>query len=118
MFSKFKILTIAVGFVSIIAGAQNKMDITPNKYIAYKAIEAIKVDGSDNDVSWSKAKWSQRFIDIEGVKIPKYNTQVKMLWDENYFYILAKMDEPHVWADIKQHDAVIFHNNDFEVFVE
>lgn len=41
-----------------------------------------------------------------------------MLWDEEYLYILAYMEEEHVWGDITQRDAVIFHNNDFEVFIK
>ena len=41
-----------------------------------------------------------------------------MLWDNEYYYILAQIKEPHVWADIEEHDAVIFHNNDFEVFID
>ena len=30
---------------------------------------------------------------------------VKMLWDEQYFYIAAELEEPHVWATLRQHDA-------------
>ena len=28
------------------------------------------------------------------------------------------MEEEHVWANIKQRDQVIFHNNDFEIFLK
>ena len=31
---------------------------------------------------------------------------------------MAKLDEPHVWADITEQDAIIFYNNDFEVFID
>ena len=41
-----------------------------------------------------------------------------MIWDENFFYILANIQEPHIWANITEKDAVIFHNNDFEVFID
>ena len=34
----------------------------------------------------------------------------------NYFYIGVQMEEPHVWGTITEHDAVIFQDNDFEVF--
>ncbi|WP_431126347.1 carbohydrate-binding family 9-like protein [Flagellimonas flava] len=91
---------------------------TPRKYVAYKATETIKIDGQANEASWKNAPWSELFIDIEGVKKPTYDTQVKMLWDENNIYFFARMKEPHVWGDITEHDAVIFHNNDFEVFLD
>ncbi len=41
-----------------------------------------------------------------------------MLWDNTYFYIYAEMEEEHVWGDIEERDAVIFYNNDFEVFIK
>ena len=41
-----------------------------------------------------------------------------MLWDDEYFYIAAELEEPHVWATLTAHDSVIFHDNDFEVFLE
>ncbi|WP_422349973.1 carbohydrate-binding family 9-like protein [Flagellimonas sp.] len=91
---------------------------TPRKYVAYKAAETIKIDGQADEVSWKNAPWSDLFIDIEGVKKPTYDTQVKMLWDETNIYFFAQMKEPHVWGDITEHDAVIFHNNDFEVFID
>ncbi len=89
-------------------------------YICTRATEPIVVDGKLDEKSWKKAEWTQKFVDIEGSKkpLPLYDTQVKMLWDENYFYIAAKMYEPHIWATYDKHDMVIFHENDFEVFID
>ena len=105
-------------FFCFVSCAQSKEEIIPKTYVAHKTSELINIDGKADEDSWKKSKWSTNFIDIEGVKTPKYQTNVKMLWDENYFYILAKIEEPHVWADIKQRDAIIFYNNDFEVFID
>lgn len=118
MFSKIKFLTVLLACFTIISCAQSKKEIIPQSYVAYHAAGEIKIDGDASDSSWSNVEWSSNFIDIEGVKKPTYNTQVKMLWDETYFYILAKMEEPHVWANLKQRDTIIFYNNDFEVFVD
>jgi len=41
-----------------------------------------------------------------------------MVWDETNFYILARIGEPHVWANLKQRDTIIFYNNNFEVFID
>ena len=41
-----------------------------------------------------------------------------MLWDDQYFYIGASLEEPHVWGTLTQHDAVIFQDNDFEIFLD
>ncbi len=41
-----------------------------------------------------------------------------MVWDKKGLYIAAELEEPHVWANLKEHDSVIFHDNDFEVFLD
>ena len=43
---------------------------------------------------------------------------MKMLWDDQNLYIAAEMEEPHLWATLTEHDAVIFQDNDFEVFLD
>ncbi len=118
MYSKFKYLSVVFGCISILSCAQTKEEIIPQTYVAYKTSEAIIVDGKADEAVWKKAKWTNDFIDIEGIITPKYLTNIKMLWDENYYYILAEIKEPHVWGDITERDAVIFYNNDFEVFID
>ncbi|MCF6216964.1 MAG: carbohydrate-binding family 9-like protein [Emcibacter sp.] len=117
MHLKSKFLIVVASFYACIGCAQST-DNMYQSYVAHKTIETITIDGKTDEESWAKSNWSNAFIDIEGVKKPTYETQVKMLWDETYFYILANIREPHVWGDIIQHDAVMFHNNDFEVFVD
>lgn len=97
---------------------QSKQTITPRTYVAHKTTEKINVDGQPKESAWQQAKPSTLFIDIEGVKKPKYKTTVKMLWDDTNLYFLAEMEEPHVWATLKQRDTIIFYNNDFEIFID
>lgn len=113
-----KHLFVLCVFTVMMSYGQTEQPLVPKTYVANFTETPIEIDGVDNEASWAKTQWSSAFIDIEGVKQPTYKTQVKMLWDNSYFYILAKIEEPHVWADIKEHDAIIFHNNDFEVFVD
>lgn len=79
---------------------------------------AIQIDGLNHEDVWKNTPWTDSFVDIEGIQKPKplYDTKVKMLWDDQYLYIYAKLEEPHIWGDIKDHDAIIYHNNDFELF--
>lgn len=73
-----------------------------------------------DDPAWARAPWTDAFVDIEGDKKPKptWETRVKMLWDNEYFYVGANLVEPHVWATLTEHDSVIFRDNDFEVFID
>lgn len=92
--------------------------VNPNHYIVSKTTENIHIDGIADESSWQSAQFTKSFIDIEGVKIPKYDTKVKMMWDDTYLYVYSQMEEPHVWGNLKQRDTVIFYNNDFEIFVD
>ncbi|WP_163717821.1 carbohydrate-binding family 9-like protein [Mangrovibacterium lignilyticum] len=89
-------------------------------YVAYQLDDSIQIDGVPNEASWAKAEWSDDFVDIEGNRKPKplYRTRLKMLWDEQNLYILAEMEEPDIWAYYQQRDLVVFHENDFELFVD
>lgn len=118
MVLKLKWIAVALGLISITGYSQPKKPVIPKTYVAAKTTKPIVIDGDESDASWSKADWTDLFEDIENDVKPKYATKVKMLWDETNFYILAKMEEPHVWANLKQRDTIIFYNNDFEVFVD
>ena len=41
-----------------------------------------------------------------------------MLWDDEYFYVAAWMDEPHLWATLTKRDSIIYRDNDFEIFID
>jgi len=78
------------------------------------------IDGVLDDAAWQTAPWTGEFVDIEGPTkpIPHLATRAKMAWDDTYFYVAAEMEEPHVWATLTERDAVIYHDNDFEVFID
>ncbi|CAD0003895.1 carbohydrate-binding family 9-like protein [Flavobacterium chungangense] len=119
MLLKNQWLTIVLVFSSIAVFSQSKKNtIVPKTYTANKITKPILIDGDESDPAWKNAAWTALFEDIENDIKPKYATKVKMLWDETNFYILAKIEEPHVWANLKQRDTIIFYNNDFEVFID
>jgi hypothetical protein len=92
----------------------------PRTYDCPRASRPLQIDGRLDDSAWNAAPWTEDFIDIEGDAKPKprFRTRAKMLWDDEHFYVAALMEEPHVWAKLKKHDSVIFHDNDFEVFID
>lgn len=92
----------------------------PETYVCYQPVNEIVIDGKLDEADWQKASWTNLFVDIEGDKkpAPSYETRAKMLWDENYLYVAAELQEPHIWGTLHQRDTVIFYDNDFEVFID
>ena len=80
----------------------------------------VVIDGNLTDPAWSSASWTGDFVDIQGVPHapPKYRTRVKLLWDDTYLYIAAELQEPNVHGTLTRHDSVIFHDDDFEIFIK
>ncbi len=101
------------------APPQEPVWTTPKGYVCHRANGPITIDGKLEEAAWKAVPWTDDFVDIEGDRKPKprFRTRVKMLWDDDNLYLAAELEEPHIWATITKHDAVIFHDNDFEVFL-
>ena len=82
--------------------------------------KAPLVDGDLSDSAWEKAAWTGDFIDIQGDKQPKprFRTRAKMLWTSDGLHVCAEMEEPHVWGTLTEKNAIVFHDNDFEIFLD
>jgi thiamine biosynthesis lipoprotein ApbE len=96
------------------------LPFAPARYVAYRAPSRLYVDGKLDEPAWAAAPWTDAFVDIEGPRqpAPRFRTRAKMLWDDEFFYIAADMEEPDVWATLTARDSVIFHDNDFELFID
>jgi len=97
-----------------------QIPFNPERYVCYKTDASIIIDGDMNEPIWQQAEWTKDFVDIEGDLKPKprFRTCAKMLWNDQYFYVFAEMEEPDVWATLKKRDSIIFYDNDFEVFID
>ena len=95
-------------------------DFNPRRAVCYRASAALTIDGRLDETSWIAAPWSDAFVDIEGDRRPqpRFLTRVKMLWDDEFLYVGADMEEPDLWGTLTERDSVIFHDNDFEVFID
>ena len=96
------------------------MPIVPRGYLCHFTASPITIDGKLDETAWAAAPWTDDFQDIQGAAKPRprLRTRAKLLWDDNYLYVAAELEEPHVWATLTHHDAVIFQDPDFEVFID
>jgi hypothetical protein len=89
------------------------------EHLCFRAPEPITIDGQLDKSAWRAAPWTEDFVDIEGDMRPKpgHRTRAKMLWDDEFLYVGAEMEEPHLWGTLTDHDSIVYHDNDFEVFL-
>jgi hypothetical protein len=115
---------VLIAFLSTLASGESlpvpKIPYAPLHYVCYRTAESLTIDGVLDETSWLKATPTASFVDIEGnlKPLPRFETHAYMLWDSTYFYVGARLVEPDVWGTLTQRDAVIYHDNDFEVFID
>ena len=92
----------------------------PRHSVCYRPSAPLTIDGRLDEPSWKAAAWTDAFVDILGDRAPRprFTTRAKMLWDDEYFYFAADLEEPHLWATLTARDSVIFQDNDFEIFID
>jgi hypothetical protein len=90
------------------------------QYVCKRVERPIDLGCDVLDPGWLQLPWSAPFADITGRSElePRHKTRVRMGWDNRYLYINAELEEPHVWGTITEKNAVMFEDNDFEVFLD
>ncbi|WP_419163029.1 carbohydrate-binding family 9-like protein [Candidatus Palauibacter sp.] len=109
--------TAAIPTVAVLA-AQTPVQV--REYEAPRTVTPVVLDGALDDPAWRVAPWTQSFVDIrgEGWPDPSRTTRVKITWDEHGLYVGAELEEPHLWATLADRDAIVYRENDFEVFLD
>ncbi len=98
----------------------NMKDAAPKGYVCHRAPAPITIDGEINEPGWKHIPWTDYFEDIEGTRkpVPWFRTQAKMAYDDQYFYVAADLEELDVWGTLTYHDAIMYWDNDFEIFID
>ena len=111
---------LAPAFAQSILEKYERYLVDPRTYVAYRTEGALNIDGKLDEPSWQKAKSTEEFEDIsgKGFAAPKYKTTAKMLWDDDFLYVGAILEEPNIIAKLTQRDTIIYYDNDFEVFID
>ncbi|GAA1675858.1 hypothetical protein GCM10009745_18790 [Kribbella yunnanensis] len=80
---------------------------------------APNLDGTLTDPAWEVAPWTTDFVQILGEgPAPRFRTQAKLMYDDDYLYIGGKLEEPHLWTTMTEHNSRLYFENNFEVFLD
>ena len=110
----------AVAVVALCAAPSKGPSTQPAVYDVRMATTAPIIDGKLDDTAWADADWTTPFVDLAGrADHPvRHETRCKLLWDPDNLYIAADLETPDVWSTMTQHDAPLFREDAFEVFVD
>jgi len=79
----------------------------------------IEIDGRSDETAWHAAQPLSHFRLAwlkEKQRPPRTSTEARLLWDEDYLYFFAEMEDGDLYADVTQHDGQTWDNDVFELF--
>jgi len=119
-FSTILFFSLSIPELFSFQDTENSYQFSPKTYVIHKTSDPLTIDGKFDEPVWQKTEWTDSFLDIRGAHLPppRFKSKTKMLWNQEYLYIVAQLDEPHLWATIEERDAVIFQENNFEIFID
>jgi hypothetical protein len=86
-------------------------------YTALRVPEPLRIDGDLSKPAWQKAGRSPRFVDLVNGEATVHDTRAAVLWDDAFLYVGFWVEEPFVEAKLTERDALIWSENDVEVFI-
>ena len=108
------LLALALAATAAVASAQPVYDCR-------RTSGTMTIDGRLTEATWEQAPWTDTFRDIRGREEgphPTLSARAKMLYDDEYLYVGACVEETDISATLTQHDAIVWKDNDFEVFLD
>jgi len=76
----------------------------------------IKIDGMLDEAAWQKADVLKDFAVYWEHRPAKMATKARLLWDENYLYFAAELEDSDLYADVTQRNGMTWTNDVFELF--
>ena len=94
--------------------------ISPREYVCYRTAGPLTIDGHLDEPSWLKAPWTEPFCNSEeSGPLPYFSTRAKMLWDDNYFYVGAILEDSDIWSTQTKRDThIVVYDKVFEAFFD
>ena len=91
----------------------------PSKFECRWTDAPLALDGTGSDPAWKNAETIRAFhLPWLGDKarLARTATAAKLLWDREYLYFYADMEDSDLFADITEHDGELWKNDVFELF--
>ncbi|HEY7156875.1 MAG TPA: PQQ-dependent sugar dehydrogenase [Gemmataceae bacterium] len=91
----------------------------PSEYECRWADTPITLDGKADEPAWKQAQAIDNFYLPwlgDKTRAARTATKARLLWDREYLYFFADMEDTDLYADVKEHDGQTWDNDVFELF--
>ncbi len=99
-------------------GRNPDQDAPSTPHPCYRTSVPPRIDGVLDEAAWQLAVKSPRFVEVVTGGPALYDTRAAVLWDDQSLYVGFWVQEPFVAAELGERDAIIFAENDVELFID
>lgn len=111
------VITVMMFPLRVFAQQNDTLPPLPN-YTCYYTDQRISIDGKINEQVWNEAVQTEQFGNIiTGERMP-FETRVRMLWNEDNFFVAYFVGENDIRGVLTGRDSFIWYDNDIEVFFD
>jgi uncharacterized repeat protein (TIGR03806 family) len=100
-------------------GPSTRQPKPPTAYECRWTETPIKITGKGTDPAWKNAQLIDHFYLPwlgDKARLPKTKTKAKLLWDREYLYFFADMEDADLYANTKEHNGRLWEGDVFEMF--
>jgi len=109
---------LSLGMAGCLGRPGKPAQVEPRLFKCHRAIGPITIDGKLDEPAWRAAAIIDDFrIPRTGVR-PKGLTAVRLLWDDEYLYMGAVMEDYDIYATHKEHDSQTWDDDVIELFLK
>lgn len=112
------VIAVLVLLAASIARAEGP---TTQPFVCAWATSPITIDGKGDDAAWANAPWVDDFrawwLPADQQKA-KTRTRAKLLWDADYLYFFAEMEDHDLYTPTKDHQGWVWLGDVFELFLK
>ena len=100
------------------AAPRPKAEKAPRRYVARRVKDAVKVDGKATEAAWKAAPYTEAFVKSQNGASAPVRTRAKLLWSDEYLYLLVECQDTDVWSTIKKRDGALWTQEAVELMVD
>ena len=92
----------------------------PSSFECRWADSPVAIDGTADEEAWKHAQVIDAFhLPWLGdqARMARTSTKARLLWDREYLYFTAEMEDTDLFADVTEHDGDTWDNDVFELFI-
>jgi Carbohydrate family 9 binding domain-like len=109
------LFVLLLGLVASVSRGASPL-VLPAEHECRRAIRPIKLDGKADEPAWQQAVVIDSFAAFWAKRPGKTATKARLLWDDQYLYFHAEMEDADLYADERKTNGHLWANDVFELF--